>query len=131
MLVTSQLPVQTTNIFYSFFHLHLCPPLWKRFRNPWSWGQWAKLLLCFRKFSQSVMFQSRQTCSTEIDRAVESSSLMLMNRALTAYKQCMIVVLLQVLRFTMLHSEFTVHLRSLVAKWCTFDQTNITAWWWQ
>jgi len=34
MLVTSQLPVQTTNIFYSFFHLHLCPPTLKKVPQP-------------------------------------------------------------------------------------------------
>jgi len=34
MLVTSQLPIQTTYILYSFRDVHLCPPLWKRFRHP-------------------------------------------------------------------------------------------------
>jgi len=32
MFVTSQLPIQTTNIFRCFFDAHLCPPsFWKRF----------------------------------------------------------------------------------------------------
>ena len=33
MLVTSQLPIQTTHILYSFFDVHLWPPLWIRFRH--------------------------------------------------------------------------------------------------
>jgi len=34
MLVTSQLPIQTKKIFI-VFDVHLCPPLWKRFRHPY------------------------------------------------------------------------------------------------
>jgi len=37
MLVTSQLPIQTTKIFDRLFDVHLCPPLWKRFRHPWKY----------------------------------------------------------------------------------------------
>jgi len=34
MLVTSQLSIETTKLFCSVFDVHLCPPLWKRFRHP-------------------------------------------------------------------------------------------------
>jgi len=34
MLVTSQLPIQTTNIFYSFFDVDLCLPTLKKVPPP-------------------------------------------------------------------------------------------------
>jgi len=38
MIVMSLLPIQTAEIFCSFFGVRLCPPLWKRFRHPY-WSQ--------------------------------------------------------------------------------------------
>jgi len=35
MRVTSQLPIQTTTIFYSFLTCTCAPPLWKSFRHLW------------------------------------------------------------------------------------------------
>ena len=50
MLVTSLLPIQTTKVFYSFFYVHLCPPLWRMFRHPWPL---LKTLYNMRQFSKS------------------------------------------------------------------------------
>jgi len=37
MLVTSQLPIQTTKIFYSYLTCTCAPAHWKRFHNPCIW----------------------------------------------------------------------------------------------
>jgi len=44
MPVTSQLPIQTTKIFYSFLTCICVPPLWKRFRHPCHEVRYSKLV---------------------------------------------------------------------------------------
>jgi len=36
MLVTPQLPIQITKMFYAFLTCTCATPLWKRFHHPWS-----------------------------------------------------------------------------------------------
>ena len=45
MLVTSQLPIQTTKFFYSFFNVPLCPPTFKKIPPPIRMDGWLRALM--------------------------------------------------------------------------------------